>query len=134
MQLFCCVSLWMGKVHRFFLSQIMYYTVLIYACICAQKIICKFVCVVMWMICPCVVCFLTLWSVYFCSLFYFIFRYVHPKSAHCEFSDCLTCCRCFGETLSTLNFAKRAKQIKNKVHRIVDSFHWIEPILIVVTL
>lgn len=25
------------------------------------------------------------------------------------------CCRCFGETLSTLQFAKRAKLIKNKV-------------------
>ncbi|KAH3768234.1 hypothetical protein DPMN_169446 [Dreissena polymorpha] len=24
------------------------------------------------------------------------------------------CCRCFGETLSTLQFAKRAKMIKNK--------------------
>ena len=27
----------------------------------------------------------------------------------------MTYFRCFGETLSTLNFAKRAKQIKNKV-------------------
>ena len=35
------------------------------------------------------------------------------------------CCfshRCFGETLSTLQFAKRAKMIKNKVYYIKSSY------------
>jgi len=36
-------------------------------------------------------------------------------SCHCTSLGLCVCSRCFGETLSTLNFAKRAKMIRNKV-------------------
>ena len=61
-----------------------------------------------WIICACV------WCAPLCSPFCWYFITV-CVCVWCVCGVCGVVSRCFGETLSTLNFARRAKMIQNKV-------------------